>query len=102
MRSEAERNGDQSFGAVVVRGGPVIGQAPSRVVTHLDPTAHAEMEAIRDAAARLGKRDLTGSTLFSSSRPCPMGEAAGCWAGIERMVDGQGLTEAGPPRLRRC
>lgn len=102
MRNEAERAGDQSFGAVVVRDGRIIGQAPSRVVVHHDPTAHAEMEAIRDAAARLGRRDLVGSTMFSSSRPCPMCEAAAYWAGIERMIHGQSLTDAGSPRLRRC
>ena len=53
MRDEAVRSGDQSFGAVVLRGGQIVGEAPSRVVTAGDPTAHAEMEAIRDAAHRL-------------------------------------------------
>ena len=102
MRRAAEQAGDQPYGAVVVRDGEIIGQAPSRVVILHDPTAHAEMEAIRDAAARFGQRDLAGSTMFSSSRPCPMCEAAAYWAGIERLIHGQDLRDSGPPRLRRC
>ena len=52
LRDEALRAGDQPFGAVVLRGELIVGAAPSRVVTANDPTAHAEMEAIRDAARR--------------------------------------------------
>ena len=63
MRDAAVRAGDQSFGAVVLRGDQIVGEAPSRVVTAGDPTAHAEMEAIRDAARRLGTRDLSGCIL---------------------------------------
>ena len=102
MRDEAERAGDQSFGAVIVQDGRIVGQAPSRVVTRGDPTAHAEMEAIRDAAARLTRRDLGGSVIYSSSRPCAMCEAAAYWAGITRMIHGPSLTDGGPPRLGRC
>ena len=97
MRDEAVRSGDQSFGAVVLRGGQIVGEAPSRVVTAGDPTAHAEMEAIRDAARRLGSRDLSGCILVSTSRPCRMCEAAAGWARISRMVHGDGLIDAGPP-----
>ncbi|MBM3556998.1 MAG: nucleoside deaminase [Alphaproteobacteria bacterium] len=102
MRRKAEAAGDQGYGAVVAREGRIIGQAPSAVVTRQDPTAHAEMEALRDAASRLGRRDLAGAVLYSSSRPCPMCEAAAYWAGIERMIHGEGLTDAGRPRLTRC
>jgi tRNA(Arg) A34 adenosine deaminase TadA len=98
LRDEAVRAGDQPYGAVVLRGGTVVGAAPSRVVTATDPTAHAEMEAIRDAARRLRSRDLSGCVLVSTSRPCRMCEAAAGWAGIERMVHGAALTDAGPPR----
>lgn len=101
MRALAERNGDQSYGAVVVRDGRIVGEAPSAVVTKTDPTAHAEMEALRDAARRLGDRNLSGATLYSSSRPCPMCEAAAYWAGIDRMVHGRDLNDAGRPRLSR-
>ena len=85
MRDLAARRGDQSFGAIVVRAGLVVGQAPSQVVTSGDPTAHAETEAIRDACRRLGTRDLAGAELYSSSRraPCarapPTGHASRGW-----------------------
>ena len=98
LRDDALRAGDQPFGAVVLRGEEVVGAAPSRVVIANDPTAHAEMEAIRDAARRLRSRDLSGCVLVSTSRPCRMCEAAAGWAGISRMVYGQTLTDAGAPR----
>jgi tRNA(Arg) A34 adenosine deaminase TadA len=98
LRDDALRAGDQSFGAVVLRGALIVGAAPSRVVTANDPTAHAEMEAIRDAVRRLRTRDLSGSVLVSTSRPCRMCEAAAGWAGISRMVYGEALTDAGAPR----
>lgn len=63
LRDRALASGDQGFGAVVVREGRIVGEAPSRVITAKDPTAHAEMEAIRDAARRLGTRDLSGGAL---------------------------------------
>ncbi|MGQ0677388.1 MAG: nucleoside deaminase [Rhodospirillales bacterium] len=102
MRRLAEKQGDQPYGAVVVRDGRIVGQAPSRVIAANDPTAHAETEAIRDAARRLGTRNLGGAVLYSSSRPCPMCEAAAYWAGIAGMVHGADIADAGPPRLGRC
>ena len=102
MRRLAEAAGDQPYGAAVVKDGRVVGQAPSRVVTAGDPTAHAETEAIRDAARRLGTRDLGGCILYSSSRPCAMCEAAAYWAGIGGMIHGADRSDAGPPRLGRC
>ena len=98
LRDEALRAGDQPYGAVVLRGELIVGAAPSRVVTATDPTAHAEMEAIRDAARRLRARDLSGCVLVSTSRPCRMCEAAAGWAGISRLVYGEALTDAGAPR----
>ena len=98
LRDEAVRAGDQPYGAVLLRGDRVVGAAPSRVVTANDPTAHAEMEAIRDGARSLRSRDLSGCVLVSTSRPCRMCEAAAAWAGISRMVHGEALTDAGPPR----
>lgn len=100
MRRSAVDRGDQAYGAVVVRDGTIIGQSWSRVVIDGDPTGHAEMAAIRDAARRTGNRDLGGAVLYSSSRPCPMCEAAAYWAGIGRMVHGSAATDAGPPLLR--
>ena len=97
LRDEALRADDQPFGAVVLRGEFIVGVAPSRVVTATDPTAHAETEAIRDAARRLRTRDLSGCVLVSTSRPCRMCEAAAGWAGISRMLYGEALTDAGAP-----
>jgi tRNA(Arg) A34 adenosine deaminase TadA len=101
MRELALKAGDQAYGAVVARGGQIIAESPSRVVTNNDPTAHAEMEAIRAAARRLGSRDLAGCDLYGSSAACPMCEAAAYWANIGRMIHGTTATDAGPPRLGR-
>jgi tRNA(Arg) A34 adenosine deaminase TadA len=98
LRDEAVRSGDQAYGAVVLRGDEIVGAAPSRVLIATDPTAHAEMEAIRDAARRLRSRDLSGCVLVSTSRPCRMCEGAAMWAGISRMLYGDTLTDAGAPR----
>lgn len=98
LRDEAVASGDQAYGAVVLRADTIVGAAPSRVVTANDPTAHAEMEALRDAARRLRTRDLSGCILVSTSRPCSMCEAAAGWARISRMVYGEALTDAGAPR----
>ena len=102
MKQLAAENGDQAYGAVIVRSGGIVGQAPSRVVINEDPTAHAEMEAIRDAARRLRTRGLHGSVMYSSSPPCPMCEAAAYWAGIESLFHGPDIIERGAPQLRRC
>lgn len=102
MRDLAVQRGDQAFGAVVVREQRIIGEGVSEVITATDPTAHGEIQAIRDACRRLGTRDLSGAQLYSSSRPCPMCEAAAHWAGIARMFHGTAITDAGAPRLSRC
>lgn len=102
LRDRASAAGDQGYGAVVVKDGRIVGEGPSRVVTAGDPTAHAEMEAIRDAARRLGTRDLSGCAIYASSRPCPMCGTAAYWAGIARVFHGAGIADAGPPRYPSC
>jgi tRNA(Arg) A34 adenosine deaminase TadA len=102
LKQLALDTGDQGYGAVIVKDGRIVGQAPSRVVVNGDPTAHAEMEAIRDAARRLGSRDLAGCVMYSTSRACPMCETAAHWANLETMVHGLSLTEAGGPQYSRC
>ena len=99
MRQSAIDFGDQAYGAVIVRDNVIIGQSWSRVVLDQDPTAHAEMAAIRDAARRLNSRDLQGASLYSSSRPCPMCEAAAFWAGVDQMIYGRRVRNAGSPKL---
>jgi tRNA(adenine34) deaminase len=98
MKDEAVRAGDQAYGAVVVKDGRIIGFGPSRVVLKKDWTAHAEREAIREAQARLGRTDLSGCLLYSSSRPCSQCEAAAFQAKIARMYHGAEATDAGAPR----
>lgn len=99
MRQLALDRGDQAYGAVIVRDGLIVGQAPSRVVVAGDPSAHAEMETIRDTARRLGSRHLHGCVMYSSSPPCPMCRAAAYWAGIESLVFGAELSDGGRPYL---
>jgi tRNA(Arg) A34 adenosine deaminase TadA len=100
MRRLAIERGDQPYGAVIVLAGRVVGEGVSAVVTSNDPTAHAEVQAIRDAARRLGTRDLSRCEMYGTSRACTMCEAAAYWAGIARMFYGATVTDAGAPGLR--
>ena len=99
MKDEAVRTGDQPYGAVVVKDGRIIGFGPSRVVLKNDWTAHAEREAMREAQARLGRKDLSGCVLYSTSRACPTCETAAAEAGIARMIHGASAADAGVPRI---
>ena len=99
LKRLAESWGDQAYGAVVVLDGVLVGEGPSRVVKNQDPNAHAEREAIKDAQRRVGRSSLSGSVLYSTSRPCSLCEAAAAHAGVSRMYFGPALTDAGPPRL---
>jgi len=99
MRRLAIERGDQPYGAVIVREGRIIGEGVSAVVTDRDPTAHAEMLAIRDATRHLGTNDLSACEMYGTSRACPMCEAAAYWARISRMYYGTPTTDAGSPRL---
>lgn len=74
------------FGAVVVRNGEVVGQGFNQVVQNQDPTAHAEVLAIRNAARRLGTHVLDDCTIYCSCEPCPMCLSAIYWARIPRVV----------------
>lgn len=74
------------FGAVVVRNGEVVGRGWNRVVADRDPTAHAEVVAIRDACGRLGTHVLDSCTIYCTCEPCPMCLAAIYWARIPRVV----------------
>lgn len=98
MRREAVAAGDQSYGAVVVMGGEIVGWGPSRVVLDRNPNAHAERVAISDAQARLGRSDLNGTQLYSTSRACPACEAAAAKAGISRAYWGPQASDGGRPR----
>lgn len=90
--AEARRNlrrGDGGpFGACILRGGRVLAVARNTVLARRDPTCHAEINAIRLAARRLGSHDLAGCTICSTTEPCPMCFSAIHWAGIGRIVYG--------------
>jgi guanine deaminase len=73
------------FAAVVVRGGSIVSQATNRVTSALDPTAHAEIVAIRAACQALGNFQLTGCDLYTTCEPCPMCMGAIYWARLDRI-----------------
>ncbi len=73
------------FGAVVVKDGVVVGQGHNEVTATNDPTAHAEIVAIRDACRNLGTHQLTGCELYTSCEPCPMCLGAIYWARPDRV-----------------
>ena len=86
------------FGAVVVKDGVIRGRGRNRVLADRDPTAHAEVLAIRDAGRRLDTHDLSGCTVYASSEPCPMCLGALYWARVSRVVyavDRQAAAAAG-------
>jgi guanine deaminase len=78
--------GGGPFGALVVRDGAVVATGVNRVTLDLDPTAHAEVTAIRAACRELGVFALTGCTLYTSCEPCPMCAASSLWARLDRVV----------------
>jgi tRNA(Arg) A34 adenosine deaminase TadA len=73
------------FGAVIVKNGEIIGQGHNRVLSAQDPTAHAEVTAIRDAAKNLNNFDLSGTEIFVNGLPCPMCMSAIFWARIGKV-----------------
>jgi tRNA(Arg) A34 adenosine deaminase TadA len=98
MKSEAAASGDQPFGAVLVKDGLIIGYGPSRVIVDRNADAHAERVALWDAQERLGRKDMTGAVIYSTSRPCSACEQALALANVGRMFFGADGTDAGKPR----
>ena len=86
--------GGGPFGAVIVRNGEIIATGTNRVTENCDPTAHAEVSAIRAACAKLGDYKLSGCTIYSSCEPCPMCLSALYWAGVERIFYGNTKQDA--------
>ena len=87
-------SGGGPFGAVVTKNGKIISEAYNRVVLNHDPTAHAEILAIRHAAAIIKSHHLDGCTLYSSCEPCPMCFGAIYWSGIKKVVYACDRTDA--------
>jgi guanine deaminase len=78
--------GGGPFGAVIVRDGELVAEGQNRVTATLDPTAHAEVVAIRAACQVVGDFSLAGATLYTSCEPCPLCLSAALWARVDRVV----------------
>jgi tRNA(Arg) A34 adenosine deaminase TadA len=87
-RHALEDQGKTPFGAILVLGNEIVSEGTSSVIELVDPTAHAEVMAIRNAARKLGRHLLQGSVLYCSSEPCPLCLAACYWAQVSRLVFG--------------
>jgi tRNA(Arg) A34 adenosine deaminase TadA len=87
-------NSGGPFGAVIVCDGKIVGEGINRVTSTNDPTAHAEVTAIRDACAKLGRFSLAGCEIYTSCEPCPMCLAAIYWARLDRMHYGNSQDDA--------
>jgi tRNA(Arg) A34 adenosine deaminase TadA len=99
LRDQAVKEGDQAYGAVVVRNGLIVGEGRNYVVLRNDPTAHSELLAVRDAAGRLGTRDLSDCDVYSTATPCPMCQGALYWGRIRRVFTESTLEEGFAPKL---
>jgi tRNA(Arg) A34 adenosine deaminase TadA len=84
-REKMRRNVGGPFGAIIVRRGRIVGRGWNRVTSANDPTAHAEIMAIREACRRLKTFRLDDCELYASCEPCPMCLAAGYWARLRRI-----------------
>ena len=86
--------GGGPFGAVIAKNGEIIATGVNRVTSENDPTAHAEVSAIRSAGERLGTFDLSGCEIYSSCEPCPMCLGAIYWAHLDRLYYGNSKYDA--------
>ncbi len=82
---QSVEKGGGPFGAVIVKDGKIIAEASNSVTKDNDPTAHAEINAIRQAAKKLGSFDLSGTEIYTSCEPCPMCLGAIYWARIDKI-----------------
>ena len=91
---ENVKNGGGPFGAVIVKDGEIVATGVNRVTVNNDPTAHAEVSAIREACLKLGTFDLSGCVLYTSCEPCPMCLGAIYWAHIDKIFYGANQHDA--------
>ncbi len=87
-------NGGGPFGAVIARNGEIIATGVNRVTANNDPTAHAEVSAIRAAAEKLGRFDLSDCEIFTSCEPCPMCLGAIYWSRLNKIYFANNKTDA--------
>lgn len=91
---ENVRNGGGPFGAVIVKDGELIATGVNRVTANNDPTAHAEVSAIRNACQKVGSFKLNGCVIYTSCEPCPMCLSAIYWSGIQKIYYGNTAIDA--------
>ena len=94
LATESVKRGGGPFGAVIVKDGEIISHGANRVTLDHDPTAHAEVSAIREACRRLNTFDLSGCIIYTSCEPCPMCLGAIYWAHIGRIFYGNTRKDA--------
>lgn len=97
MKELAIASGDQAYGAVIVLDGEIVGYGPSRVIVDNNTDAHAERVALWEAQRRLGRDELAGAVIYSTSHPCSICQAALSAAKIERMFYGPEGKDGGRP-----
>ncbi len=85
LSEQSVKDGGGPFGAVIVKDGEIVAEASNSVTTDTDPTAHAEVNAIRKAAKRLGSFNLEGCEIYTSCEPCPMCLGAIYWAHLSKI-----------------
>ncbi len=91
---EGVDSGQSPFGAIIVKDGKVVSNAHNQVWKTCDPTAHAEVNAIRQAALALKTIDLSGTTMYTTCEPCPMCLSAIHWAKIDKVYFGATIADA--------
>ena len=94
LSEESVKNGGGPFGAVIAKDGLIIAEAANRVTLDHDPTAHAEVSAIREACRKLDTFDLSGCNIYTSCEPCPMCLGAIYWAHLDKIFYGNDRLDA--------
>jgi len=89
-----DKNYGGPFGACIVKDGKIIGKGINRVIKNMDPTAHAEIVAIRNACKNIKSHDLSGCELYTSCYPCPMCLSAIIWSNIKKVYYGNTKEDA--------
>lgn len=98
--TKAKEKGDYAIGAVIVKDGEILARSPNRAIVENDPTQHAEMAAIREAARVLHDRHLTDCILYTTHEPCPMCATACVWAQLKGVVIGARVADMEEHRAR--
>lgn len=94
LADESVKSGGGPFGAVIVKDGEIVASSSNSVTLDNDPTAHAEVNAIRKACRKLGTFDLSGCSVYTSCEPCPMCLGAIYWAHLDRIFYGNTRKDA--------